>query len=125
MSRECDFSAAGLIAGTVPTKGISGQRVRRCGSTSVEAVLQAIDDDVGNKGRCKMFDDRYNAFDDLLFGEAAVGKGRIVCSVEIVRVRAQPQDLVMDGQSAEPESNTSTLGVRMLRFCFELRKRRA
>ena len=38
---ERDAPQAGLIAGTVPTKG-TANRARRCGSTMVEAVLQAI-----------------------------------------------------------------------------------
>ena len=40
--RVAENSAAGFIAGTVPTKGICGHFARRCGKTSVEAVLQAI-----------------------------------------------------------------------------------
>ena len=38
---ERDSAAAGLIAGTVPTKGRSGSALRKSASTSVEAVLQA------------------------------------------------------------------------------------
>ena len=38
---DCDAAQAGLIAGTVPTKG-RVKRSRSAGSTSVEAVLQAI-----------------------------------------------------------------------------------
>ena len=42
-TRACsrDAAQAGLIAGTVPTNG-TAKRARSCGSTSVEAVLQAI-----------------------------------------------------------------------------------
>ena len=37
-----DIAAAGFIAGTVPTKSMSGHRARNCGNAKVEAVLQAI-----------------------------------------------------------------------------------
>ncbi len=42
ISFERDWIAAGLIAGTVPMKGNCGKRARKCGSTRVEAVLQAM-----------------------------------------------------------------------------------
>ncbi len=40
-SLDLDALQAGLMAGTVPTKG-TVNRARRCGSTRVDAVLQAI-----------------------------------------------------------------------------------
>ena len=42
-----ETAQAGLIAGTVPTNG-TAKRARRCGSTSVDAVLQAM---TANAGR--------------------------------------------------------------------------
>ena len=41
MAHMTTIQNAGLIAGTVPTNGTL-KRVRKCGSTSVEAVLQAM-----------------------------------------------------------------------------------
>ena len=43
-----EAAQAGLIAGTVPTKG-NEKRLRKCGSTMVEAVLQAM---TTRSGRC-------------------------------------------------------------------------
>jgi len=42
MSFVSEICAAGLIAGTVPTKGSFVHRARSCDNTSVDAVLQAI-----------------------------------------------------------------------------------
>jgi hypothetical protein len=52
-----ELAQAGLIAGTVPTKG-TRKRWRRCGSTSVEAVLQAI---TMRSGACAVISSPINA----------------------------------------------------------------
>ena len=59
----CDCAAAGLIAGTVPMKGMLGKVARRCGSTSVEAVLQAMTTASGAKTRDEPRHDRADARD--------------------------------------------------------------
>ena len=76
-----EAAQAGLIAGTVPTNGTE-KRARKCGSTSVEAVLQAM---TTRSGRCRSIRSpisAHDALDQLGLAVAAVGKEGIVGDVD-------------------------------------------
>ena len=99
-SFDCEAAQAGLIAGTVPTKG-SAKRARSAGSTSVEAVLQAM---TTRSGRCvsiRSFHQAGDAFDQRGFGNLAVGKQRVVRRVDETRIGARARDLAEHGQPAD------------------------
>ena len=99
--RVSEAAQAGLIAGTVPTKG-TGNRARRCGSTSVEAVLQAMTMRSGRWCLDQLAHQGDDALDQFRLALAAVGKEGIVGDVEVARVGARLGDLAEDREAAEP-----------------------
>jgi hypothetical protein len=74
-----EAAQAGLIAGTVPTKG-SEKFVRR------NQFAEELDD----------------ASNQFGLGQRAIGKRRVVGDVEKIRVRPRRHDLAIDGKAAEP-----------------------
>ena len=97
---ERDALQAGLIAGTVPTNG-TVNRARRCGSTMVDAVLQAI---TTMSGACAAISSaisgttRPTSASSLCF---AVGKEGVVGDVDIIRVRPRLHDFAEHREAAE------------------------
>ena len=96
----CEAAQAGLIAGTVPTNG-TAKRARRCGSTSVEAVLQAITTRSGRWAAISSPISGDDAGDQRRFVVTAVGKERVVGDVDEARVRPRLRDLAEHGEAAE------------------------
>ena len=82
-----ESAQAGLMAGTVPMKG-TWKRARNCGSTSVEAVLQAM---ITRSGRWLAMRSPISSMRRAIsarFVAAPVGKKRVVGHIEHARVRA-------------------------------------
>jgi hypothetical protein len=75
------------MAGTVPTKGIA-KRARRAGSTSVEAVLQAITTRSGWKRAMRRSITASTRATSCVFAEAAIGKAGIVGCIDDMGARA-------------------------------------
>ena len=91
---------AGLMAGTVPTKG-TWYRSRRCDITSVEAVLQAI---TTRSGACAAINSPISGTTRAmicLLAVVAVGKERIVGDIDIVRVGPRRDDLTQHREAAK------------------------
>ena len=101
MSREREASAAGLIAGTVPTKRSCGCAARRGASTRVEAVLQAMTTRSGAKSRDQTPDHFDDAIDEPRLAQGAVGKEGVVGRVDDFGVRPRLDDLCEHREAAE------------------------
>ena len=92
---------AGLIAGTVPTKGTE-KRARKCGSTRVEAVLQAMTTRSGRWVSISSPMSAHDARDQLGLAAAAIGKEGVVGDVDVARVGSRLGDLAKDREAAKP-----------------------
>ena len=96
----CEAAQAGLIAGTVPTKG-TVKRSRSSGSTSVEAVLQAI---TTRSGACASISSPISAITRATSASSrnrAVGKQRVVRRIDEPRIGPRARDLAEHGQAAD------------------------
>ena len=100
---ERESAAAGLIAGTVPTKGTS-KRERRCGSTTstVEAVLQATATRSGAWRSIRRSMTRATRSASACSLNRPYGKAGVVRGIDEARVGARLQSLGEDREAAEP-----------------------
>ena len=100
MRFDCDCAQAGLIAGTVPTKGTL-KRVRNSASASVEAVLQAMTTRSGSWSAIRPADDVDDARDQSAFRHVAIGEGGVVGDIDVICIGPRRRDLAIDGEAAE------------------------
>ena len=103
------------MAGTVPTKGMEN-RARSAGSTSVDAVLQAMTTRSGAMRRDQPLHDGADAGDQRRLVEPAIGEGRVVGGVDIARIGPKPRDFTETVSPPRPKSKTRIVGARMVRI---------
>ena len=101
MSFVSEICAAGLIAGTVPTKGSFVHRARSCDNTSVDAVLQAIATMFWRFRGDERLHDGENALDEFAFAPGTVGKPGVVSTIDEISVRADFGDLGENREAAK------------------------
>ena len=97
---DFDCAQAGLIAGTVPTKGAGKVRAQILERQSRGGVAR-YHDEIGRVLRDGLADDVGDARDQRVFGEIAIGKAGIVRHIDVSRVRPHGGDLAEDGESAD------------------------
>ena len=110
--RACvfDCAQAGLIAGTVPTKG-TVKRARNSASASVEAVLQAMTTRSGAWSRDRVADHVDDARDQRCLRHVAVGKAGVVGDIDVTRIGPRRRDLAEHGEAAEAGIENKIVGA--------------
>ena len=97
---DCEAAQAGLIAGTVPTKG----KVKRCAQRGQHLHRGGVAGDhheVGAVRRDEAFHQADDALDQLGLGDLAVGKQRIVRRIDEARIGPRARDLAEHRQAAD------------------------
>ena len=103
-----DEAQAGLIAGTVPTKGRVG--VAQMRHDQGGRRVAGDHDEVGLVGLDQLADQRHHAGDDLVLGVVAIGEEGVVGDIDVMRVGARGTISRSTVSPPRPESNTRIVG---------------
>ena len=107
---EVEAAAAGLIAGTVPTKGHGGKGRAQIRQHQGRGRVAGDDDGVGRERIDQPADDRDDAGDQRRLRPGPVGKAGIIRRIDERRVRPRGRDFGQDGESAEAGIEHENLG---------------
>ena len=95
-----DCAQAGLIAGTVPTKG-TAKRARNSVERQRGRGVAGDHDQVGRVLRDRLAQHGGDALDQRAFGQIAIRKAGVVGQIEIARVRPRGGNLAEHGEAAQ------------------------